>query len=195
MWPQIEQDLAQLLSKKVFPGLRGVAEYEKLLRPNGQPDARACQAAAHAIVNSTDLTDGIKEFGRRQTAKVQEWSKPIYRAVSPKNKKNGFWWFDEELVQRWSRRYPPGAPNRKQQILESIRPMLAVCKDWNDFTELLVLSPKPSIPIITGQGQYKPIYSPKDPLHAEYSNVLYIGGYTQCFVPFLNANDTSPYML
>lgn len=195
MWPQVEQDLAQLLSRKVFPGLRGVPGYEELLSSDGQPDATACQAAAHAIVNSTDLKDGIKEFGRRERPKVQEWSKPICRAISHRNNPNGFWWFDEELVQRWSRRYPPGTLNRKQQILESIRPMLAVCKDWNDFTELRVLRPKPSIPIITGQGQYKPIYSPKDPRHAAFSDVLFIGGYTQCFVPFLNAKDTSPYIL
>jgi len=195
VWAQVEQDLAQLLSRKVFPGLRGVTSYEKLLRPDGQPDTRACQAASHAIVTSTDLKDGIKEFGRREIPKVQEWSRPICRAVSPKNNPNGFWWFDEELVQRWGQCYPPGSPNRKQQILESMRPMLAVCFDWNDFTELRVLRPKPSIPVITGQGQYKPIYSPKDPRHAQYTNVLFIGGYTQCFVPFVNANDTTPYKL
>lgn len=193
MWTQVEQDLARLLSKKVFPGLRGVAAYDKLLRPNGQPDAAACQAAAHALVYSTDLKDGIKEFGRRELPKVQEWSDPICRAVSIKNNPNGLWWFDEELVQRWSRNYPPGTPNRKQQILESIRPMLAVCNDWNDFTDLRVLRPRPSIPIITGQGQYKPIYSAKDPRHAASSNVFFIGGYTQCFVPFVNPADTAPY--
>jgi hypothetical protein len=172
--------------------LKTVAGYKQLLRPDGQPDAAACQAAAHAIVHSTDLKDGIKEFGRREMPKVQEWSKPICRAH--KNNPNGLWWFDEELVQRWGRNYPPGTPNRKQQILESIRPMLAVCNDWNDFTNLVVLRPKPSIPVITGQGQYKPIYSAKDARHAAFSNVLYIGGYTQCFVPFVNPDDIAPYM-
>src|ERR1022692_1954461 len=80
VWPQVEQDLARLLSTRVFPGLKTVAGYKQLLRPDGQPDAAACQAAAHAIVHSTDLKDGIKEFGRREMPKVQEW-RPARRAL------------------------------------------------------------------------------------------------------------------
>jgi hypothetical protein len=175
VWPQLERDLAELLTRKVFPGLRGVPGYEKLLASDGRPDAAACQTAAHAIVNSTDLKDGIKEFGGREVPKVQDWSKPLLRAVSPKNNPNGFWWFEEELVKRWSRKYPPGMPNRKGHILESIRPMLAVCRDWNDFTDLRVFWPRTSVPIITGQGQYKPIFSTMDARHAAFPNVLYMG--------------------
>lgn len=187
MWSHIERDLAHLLSKKVFAGLRGLSGYESLLKSDGRPDAAACEAAAHSIVNSTDLKDGINEFGQREIPKVQEWTKSIFRAVSSRNNPNGFWWFDDELVQRWSRIYPPGVPNRKEHILKSIRPMLAVCKDWNDFTDLRVLQPRPSFPVITGQGQYKPIYSTRDPRHPSFSNVLYIGGYTQYFVPFVKS--------
>ena len=124
---------------------------------------------------------------------MQEWTKPICRAVSPKNNPNGAWWFDEELVQRWSRQYPPGTPNRKQLILDSIRPMLAVCFDWNDFTDLRLLRPSGAIPVITGQGAHKPIYSPTDARHANTSNVFFIGGYTQVFVPFVNQLQTQPY--
>jgi hypothetical protein len=195
MWPKVEQDLTQLLSTRIFPGLRGLAAYEKLLKPNGQPDAGACMAAAHVIVNNTDLKSGIKEFGSRETPKVGVWAKPICRAVSPKNYENGYWWFDEELVQRWGRTYPPGTPNRKQEILESIRPMLAVCFDWNDFTDLRLMRTDGGIPVITGQGAHKPIYSPTDKEHRNeaYSNVVFIGGFTQIFVPFVNPAVTSLY--
>jgi hypothetical protein len=193
MWPQIEQDLEKLLSSKVFQALRGVPAYEKLLTPAGQPDDSACKAAARTIVNSTDLKSGIRELGSRETPKVRDWVKPMCRAVSPKNNPNGFWWFDEELVRRWSQKYPAATPNRKQRILESMRPMLAVCFDWNDFTDLRLLRSNTSIPVITGQGAHKPIFSPSAPQHAANSNVLFIGGFTQVFVPFVNPALTSLY--
>jgi hypothetical protein len=199
MWSQVEQNLARLLNSKAFPILRGVPAargipaYDTLLK-NGLPDALACKSAASQIVNSTDLKSGIREFGSRETPKVQEWVKPICRAVSHKNNPNGHWWFDEELVQRWSRKYPPGTWNRKQEILASIRPMLAVCLDWNDFTDLRLMRPTTPIPVITGQGAHKAIYSPSEPkLHAAHANVLFIGGFTQVFVPFVNAALTSAY--
>ncbi len=95
-------------------------------------------------------------------------------------------------MERWARKYPPGTAGRKQEILDSIRPMLAVCLDWNDFTDLRVMRPKSSIPVITGQGAHKPIvYSPTDPRYQ--SNVFLIGGFTQVFVPFVNGADTSAY--
>jgi hypothetical protein len=75
--------------------------------------------------------------------------------------------------------------------MDSIRPMLAVCIDWNDFTDLRVMRPKTSIAVITGQGAHKPVYSPADPRYK--SNVFLIGGFTQVFVPFVNSQDTSPY--
>lgn len=184
-----------MLSSKVFPGLRGIPAYEKLIKPNGQPDPLACKTAANFIVNSTDLQSGIRELGSRETPMVREWTKPICRAISPKNNPNGSWWFDEELVQRWARRYPAGTPNRKQQILESIRPMLAVCFDWNGFTDLRVMRPTSPIPVITGQGLHKPIYSPSHPLHGANANVVFIGGFTQVFVPFVNPGHTSLYIL
>ncbi len=72
--------------------------------------------------------------------------------------------------------------------------MLAVCFDWNDFTVLRILRPSGSIPVITGQGLHKPIHSPLDPGHAATSNVLFIGGYTQVFVPFVNPALTLDYV-
>jgi hypothetical protein len=193
MWPLVEQSLAQLLSRKVFPSLRGVPAYDKLLGKNGQPDPALCAAAAKAILNSTDLKSGIRELGSREAPAVREWTQPLCRAVSPRNNPNGYWWFDEELVQRWGRKYPPGTANRKEEILASIRPMLAVSFDWNDFTDLRIMRPNGSVPVITGQGLHKPIYSPSDARHAEASNVVFIGGYTQVFVPFVNARLTSDY--
>ena len=195
MWVKVEEELGQLLSSKLFPALRGVPAYEKLLNSAGQPDPSACKAAAHDIVNSTDLKSGIREFGSREAPKVREWIKPICRAVSPRNNPNGAWWFDEELVRRWSQKYPPNTPNRRQQILESMRPMLAVCFDWNDFTELRQMRPSTPIPVITGQGAHKPIFSAGSAQHAANSNVLFIGGFTQVFVPFVSPGLTSTYQL
>jgi hypothetical protein len=195
MWVTVEQELGQLLSSKLFPALRGIPAYDKLLTPMGQPDPAACKLAAREIVNSTDLKNGIREFGSRETPKVREWVKPICRAVSPRNNPNGAWWFDEELVRRWSQKYPPNTSNRKQQILESMRPMLAVCLDWNDFTDLRLLRPHSAIPVITGQGAHQPIFSPSAAQHAANANVLFIGGFTQVFVPFVNPTQTSNYQL
>jgi hypothetical protein len=192
MWTDVERELTQLLSGRVFPALRGIPAYEKLLK-SGQPDPAACKAAAHAIVNSTDLKSGIREFGSRERPKVRVWSQPICRAVSPKNNPNGYWWFDEELVERWGRKFPPGTPNRKDQILESIRPMLAVCLDWNDFTDLRRMRLITPIPVVTGQGTHKGIYSPADKRHADQPNVVFIGGFTQVFVSFVNPVLTSVY--
>ena len=106
MWVNVEQELGRLLSSKVFPALRGIPAYDKLLTPTGQPDPAACQIAARDIVNSTDLKSGIREFGSREIPTVREWIKPLCRAVSPRNNPNGAWWFDEELVRRWSQKYP-----------------------------------------------------------------------------------------
>jgi len=195
MWVTVEQELGQLLSSKVFPALRGIPAYDKLITINGQPDPEACKIAAREIVNLQELKSGIREFGSRETPKVREWIKPICRAVSVQNNPNGHWWFDEELVRRWSQKYPQATPNRKQQILESMRPMLAVCFDWNGFTDLRLMRASGPIPVITGQGAHQPIFSQRDPRHANNANVLFIGGFTQVFVPFVNPASTSLYQI
>ncbi len=193
MWAVLEQELTRLLSSKVYPALRGLPAYERLLGPKGQPNPSACQNASREILNSTDLKSGIRELGSRETPKAREWVKPICRAISGRNNPNGAWWFDEELVRRWSQKYPPAIPDRKIKILESMRPMLAVCFDWNDFTDLRLMRLSSAIPVITGQGAHKPIYSPAAPEHAENANVVFIGGFTQVFVPFVNPAQTLPY--
>lgn len=195
MWAQVEQELGRLLSSKVYPALRGIPAYDKLITSSGQPDPAACLIAARDIVNSADLKSGIREFGKRETPKAREWIKPICRAVSPRNNPNGNWWFDEELVRRWSQKYPQHTPTRKQQILESMRPMLAVCFDWNDFTDLRLMRPNMAIPVITGQGAHQPIFSAGSAQHAANANVLFIGGFTQVFVPFVNPALTSLYQI
>jgi hypothetical protein len=84
MWSRVEQDLSQLLAGKMFPGLRGIAGYEKLLKPNGQPNPSACSAAAHAIITSTDLKSGIREFGSRESPQAREWRKPSAAPSRPR---------------------------------------------------------------------------------------------------------------
>lgn len=193
MWDQIERQLAHLLSNKIFPGLLPVPDYRALLRPNGQPDPNLCAAKSKVIVATA--RDGIREFGSGGPPKVEEWKEPICRAVSPRNRPDGQWWFEESLVQRWSRRYPPATPGRKQKILDSLRPMLAVCHDWNDFTDLVVIRPTSPIPAIVGQGSHKGIYSSADPRHHAYPNVFFIGGFRQVFLPFVNPGIIKKYPL
>lgn len=196
MWSQVEQELTKLLSTKPFPALMGVPAYAKLFQ-NGKLDAKACKEQADFIVNKTDLKSGIREFGSREPLKVQEWSKPIWRAIDPKRRTDGYWWFDDELVQRWSGVYPPGTPDRQAKIMKALRPMLAVCTDWNDFTILRTMRISSPIPVITGQGAHKGLFSSdsKDPeaqeLHEKTKNVFLIGGYKQFFVPFVNGSWTS----
>jgi len=73
--------------------------------------------------------------------------------------------------------------------------MLAVCFDWNDFTDLRLMRPHSSIPVITGQGAHQPTFSPNAPQHGANTNVLFIGGFTQVFVPFVNPGLTSMYQI
>jgi hypothetical protein len=198
MWPKIELELAALLKKKTYTSLVGAPRYDKIL-VRGLPDPKACDTAAKDIIANQNLRNGIKEFGSREPLKVEEWSKPLCRAISPRNSAEGPWWFDEALVQRWAGIYPPGTPNRKQKILDSLRPMLAVCIDWNDFTDLALFRPSAPIPAITGQGAHMPRYSDKDPqqrhLEPEEHKIVFIGGFKQVFLPFLKPGTTSVYPL
>lgn len=196
MWPSVEEKFATLLSSKIYPALRGVAAYDGLLTA-GKPDAAKCKAFANQVMTKTDLQSGIREKGITGVPQVEEWSKPLFRAITPgKNNPNGAWWFDTELLDRWLRNIPAGTPDRKQKVMESIRPMLAVSFNWNDFTELQVMNPPSPIPVITGQGTHKPIFSP-DPRdkaaqqkYEENKNVFFIGGYKQVFVPIVNPATT-----
>lgn len=185
-----------MLSSKIYPALRGTPKYDDLLTA-GKPDAAKCKAFAHSVMTSTDLQSGIKENGHTGVPQAEEWHKTLFRAITPgKNNPNGAWWFDKELLDRWMRNIPAGTPDRKKKVMESIRPMLAVSFNWNDFTELQVMNVSSPIPVVTGQGVHKPIWSP-DPSnpaaqqqYEDNKNVFFIGGYKQVFVPIVNPATT-----
>ena len=73
--------------------------------------------------------------------------------------------------------------------------MLAVSKDWNEMTELRMMRLPGPIPVITGMGQHKQIYSPEDSKQRGDPKVVFIGGFTQCFVPLVNSVFITPYPL
>jgi hypothetical protein len=197
MWTKASQDLSDLLSNKVYPILRGIPEYERLL-VGGVPNRVACNNAAARIVQEVRDSRGVKEFGSRQSVSACDWTGELFRAVSPRNNPYGVWWFDAELVRRWERTYPVSMPRqqRRENIYESLRPMLAVCYDWNDFTQLWVMRwGGASIPVITGQGAGQPIHSVKSEEHQKYKNVIFIGGYPQVYVPFVQRDRVVQYLL
>jgi hypothetical protein len=188
MWPVVEKDLASLLASKTYPVLTGNKKSEELL-VGGVPDPARCQAAAAKIVQDVQKSGGVKEFGSKQAAKAEIWKDQLFRGVSPRNNPKGKWWFDGELVKRWEQIYTASMPRleRREKIFESLRPMLAVCYDWNDFTQLWVMRlDGGTIPVITGQGASQPLYSPQEKQkHQQYHNVAFIGGYQQVYVPFV----------
>lgn len=198
MWSKVKRDLADLLSRKVYPALRGVPNYEKLVVA-GVPNKAACIAAADEIVKAVQGSGGVKDFGSRQTAAAKEWSEDLFRAASPRNNPYGLWWFDPELIHRWEKVYPATLPRleRREKIYESLRPMLAVCYDWNDFTQLWVMRlPAGGIPVITGQGKSQPIFSPAaGQKHLDYKNVAFIGGYQQIYAPFVPKDRVIQYLI
>jgi len=198
MWSKVEKDLAALVESKVYPVLRGIPEYEALLAA-GAPDPVRCRNAATRIVKEVQDSRGVKEFGSRQTAAAQDQQEELFRAVSPRNNPYGAWWFDAKLVRRWEQIYPASMPRlqRREKIFDSLRPMLAVCYDWNDFTQLWVMRlGGATIPVITGQGASQTIYSPKaGQQHQDYQNVAFIGGYPQVYVPFVPRSRVVQYLL
>ncbi|HXC97008.1 MAG TPA: hypothetical protein VNU92_15005 [Edaphobacter sp.] len=198
MWPKAESDLAALLTSKVFPLLRGLPEYEALLA-GGKPDPVKCQVAAKQIVKTVQTSGGVHGFGSRQVVAATEWTDDLYRAASPRNNPCGAWWFDAELIRRWEQVYPASLPRleRREKIFNALRPMLAVCYDWNDFTQLWVMKPGGlGLPVLTGQGTSQPIFSKSaGQNHLDNRNVLFIGGYQQVYVPFVQKARVVQYLI
>jgi hypothetical protein len=198
MWAKVEKELTGLLQSNTYPVLRRILKYDELLVA-GVPDPVRCRNAAAEIVRDVQKSGGVREFGSRQTASVGEWKKELFRAVNLRNNPYGSWWFDGELVQRWEKVYPVSMPRRqrRESIFESLRPMLAVCYDWNDFTQLWVMRlGSGMIPVITGQGAPQPIFSPKaGQMHEQNKNVVFIGGYQQVYVPFVPRDRVVQYLL
>jgi hypothetical protein len=188
VWAKAESDFAGLLTSNVYPMLRGIPEYDGLLVA-GKPDPVKCRQAAKDFVLKLQQSGGIHGFGSRQPVAAREWTDDLFRASSMRNNPFGAWWFDAELVRRWEGVYPASLPRieRREKIFNSLRPMLAVCYDWNDFTQLWVMKTGGfGIPVLTGQGTAQPIFSTSAAqAHAANKNVLFIGGYQQVYVPFV----------
>ena len=198
MWAKAESDFAGLLTSKVYPLLREIPEYEGLL-VTGKPDPAKCRNVAKEVVGKLQTSGGVHGFGSRQPVAAKEWRDDLFRGASTRNNPFGPWWFDAELVRRWEGIYLATLSRleRREKIFNSLRPMLAVCYDWNDFTQLWVMKAGGlGIPVLTGQGTAQPIFS-KDAAqtHEDNKNVFFIGGYQQVYVPFVPRGRVVQYLI
>jgi len=194
-----EKNLAELLSQQVYPQLmdskftysdngQQTIAYRSLLSGNKPDDAR-CKQAAAIVMKELAKSGGVKEFGSRQPIRAELWSKQLYRGLGAvgQGRVDGPWWFEADLVKRWERVYAAELPaKRRGKVMEAIRPMLAICNDWNDLLRLVTLTPGGGgIPVLTGQGTHQPIESVKSKKYDPQEKVVFIGGFQQIYVPFV----------
>ncbi len=198
MYETAEKDLARLMSYEVYPQLNGsrftydrglgTIKYDELL-DGSKPNETRCKQTAAVVVNELANSGGVREFGSRQPVRAELWSKQLCRGLGPvgKGREDGPWWFEAELVRRWERVYASELPGkRRDKVMEAIRPMLAVCRDWNDMLRLATMTPGgKGIPVLTGQGRHQPIESSKSTKYDPQEKVVFIGGFQQVYVPFV----------
>ncbi len=188
MYAQAEKELAGLLAKQVYPQLTSVPGYQALLVA-GKPDAGKCAAAAANAVKRLSDSGGVREFGSRQKVEAKLWSGQLCRGLGAvgSGRVDGPWWFEAELVKRWERVYAGEMPaKRRDKVMEALRPMLAVCHDWNDMLRLVTMTVQaPGIPVLTGQGTPQPLFSKNSPNYDVKEKVVFIGGFQQVYVPFV----------
>jgi len=192
MFTAAEKDLATLLSQQVYPALfkapaaggagAAIPAYESLVA-NGCPVPERCAAAARAIVSALAASGGVREAG----AAAKLWHTPLCRVLGAagSNSMLGRWWFDASLVRRWEQVYsdaPPG--KRRDLVLASLRPMLAISHDWNDMLRIETMTPPaPGFPVIAASGMHQPTWSDR---HAKHDpKVVFIGGFQQVYVPYV----------
>lgn len=190
MFMQVEEDLRSLLSRQTYPALLRIPEYAAIL-VRSTPDHTRCIAAAKAIVGELASSGGVREAG----AVARLYQLPLCRVLGPSgtNRMTGRWWFDSSLVRRWEQIYadePPG--KRRDLVLASLRPMLAVSHDWNDMLRIEMMTPPaPGFPAIVAQGRHQPTWSPRHNKHDP--RVVFIGGFQQIYVPFVPPELIRPY--
>jgi hypothetical protein len=206
MYESAEKNLAELLSRQVYPQLmdtkftwnRGAQSipYRSLLVGN-KPDPVRCRQAATEVVKELAKSGGVKEFGSRQPVRAELWGKQLFRGLGAvgSGRVDGQWWFEGELVKRWERVYASEHPTKRyDKVLEALRPMLAVCYDWNDMLRLVTMTPGGmGIPVLTGQGTHQPIESAQSKHYDPQEKVVFIGGFQQVYVPFVPVQLVSNY--
>jgi len=194
-----ERDLAELLSRQIYPQLsdskftwgdggQHAITYRSLL-VGGKPDPARCKQLAAIVVKELTNSSGVKEFGSRQPVKAELWSKQLCRGLGAvgHGRVDGAWWFDADLVKRWERVYATEIPTKRHdKMMEAIRPMLAICRDWNELLRLVTMIPGGAgIPVLTGQGRHQPIESVKSRNYDPQEKVVFIGCFQQVYVPFV----------
>jgi hypothetical protein len=208
-----EKDLADLLRRQVYPqlmdskfsywvgGKKNEIEYKSLVKLN-TPDRALCTDAAGVIVKELAKSGGVKEVGSLQSVEAGLWNKQLCRGLGAVERGgiSGPWWFEAELVKRWERVYAAEMPGkRRDKVMEAVRPMLAIRKDWNDLLRLVTMTPGGAgIPVLTAQGTHQPLVSGrKDETPEEQKErlkVVFIGGFQQVYVPFVPVQLVGNYL-
>jgi hypothetical protein len=171
MWSQIQSDLQQILSAKIYPALIPDAVYRHYLGSAGLPPregvvppelkenfATAAKIRAHIIVAEVAKMKGLKESSC--CAKLIEGPVILYRfwdSTVPEYRE-GVWWFDRDVIDICKANTKRSAPERRDWL----RKNLAVSVDWSrmDRIDLIELPLNLEIPAIQGTGQGMPVYSP-----------------------------------
>ncbi len=204
MWSQVQVDLQQLLSAKIYPALILDAVYRHYLGSAGLPPhegtipselkenfATAAKIRAHIIVAEVAQTKGLQES--TCCAKLIKGPAILYRfwdSTAPEYRV-GVWWFDRNVIDTCKANTKRSAPERRDWL----RKNLAVSLDWSrmDRIDLIDLPLKAEIPAIQGAGLGMPVHSPSA-IHKgkveskEYWDNLgryFPGGVKQTVLPFV----------
>jgi hypothetical protein len=174
MWFQVQADLEDLLTKKVYSSLLQDPVYRHFLVFAGMkldalgdysiPATRqknfrtAAKIHAHIIVSEIEKADSLKEHS--VGAKLCSAPLKLYRlwdAEAPQ-KREGVWWFEPDVLDTCKKNTPRSPQARKQWLRE----YLAVSLDWSKLNRIdcISLDPKDEFPAIVGIGNPVRVYSP-----------------------------------
>jgi hypothetical protein len=216
MWSSVEDELATMLSTRVFHTLAGDSGYVELFRKAGfkgdlATDPRrapttvrqrlriAARVCAQLLRMDVASKNSLRE--RRAKAVVVEGNISLYRLWSAKdNDRIGPWWFTanplcEALTQ---------SDNDRRKAVEWLRDRLAISIDFGacDRVAALTLGLSSALPAIEAWGLPMPQYTPKAlekdpkiPLPEYFSKRQrsFQGQKTQYFLPFIPLSRVTDY--
>jgi hypothetical protein len=208
MWNSVEDELATMLSTRVFHTLAGDSGYVEIFRKAGfkghlPTDLARAPVAVRQQLNSAarmcaqllrmDVASKNSLRERRAKAVVVEGNLTLYRLWSAKDQNRiGPWWFTANLL----REALTQGDNNRQKAAEWLRDRLAISIDFGacDRVAALTLGVRSALPAIEAWGLPMPQYTakalekdPKIPLPEYFSKrqQSFQGQKTQYFLPFV----------
>ena len=215
MWANVQDELAAILSSRVFPSLAQDTGYRLMFRNAGltgklPPDIaglppaiqeklrQAAQMCAQLVTRHVEGLAALRE--RRAKAVVLAGPLTLYRLWSQrKNDQVRAWWFTAGVLDQ---AISASAGNRGVAI-DWLRDRLAVSFDWNDCDRVArrVLHPGNALPAIEALGLPMRKYSRDAPgapgvsmkdYWANYTD-MFQGRKTQYFLPFVPPSRVSDF--